>query len=140
MKLLITTLTMIFISFGAFGWSIGETYKLCKPYQNNGFEINGLSNMAQVNSTLCKTTFRMLINTGVRNCQIINLVKESNKDIKTNTLKVMSMMTSNSNADMNAVITSFINFAENNTDDWSSLVSWSQHKFLNNKFPCELKK
>ena len=43
MKLLITTLTMVFISFGANALTIEELYKDCKPYQNSGFEFKKLS-------------------------------------------------------------------------------------------------
>ena len=53
MKLLITSLTMIFISFGANALTIEQLYKKCKPYQNNGFEFDNLSPGQIHNAVAC---------------------------------------------------------------------------------------
>ena len=141
MKKLLLISTFILFSFSSYGqnlMNVGEMYKFCKPYQNNGFDLNGLSEKAQINSTVCNSVFRTLIDTGLRNCQLTKSLREADKDIKKNTLKLIAGIISNSNADLNSVITSFIVFSENNTNEWSKNLSWFQHKFLSNKFPCKI--
>jgi len=138
MKLLVTTIIFTFISFGAFGVSIGEIYKSCKPYQINSFKSDGLSNEDAINSISCNAIFRTLINSGLKNCQLINNLRDHDKDMKTNTLIILKTFTANSNANLDVVITNFIKFAENNPNKWSDQPMWSHHEFLGNKFPCIL--
>ena len=45
MKKLLLILTFILLSFNAHGMKISEMYKLCKPYQNHGFETYNLSKL-----------------------------------------------------------------------------------------------
>ena len=56
MKLLIITLTIIFINSGVFAKNSGtieDYYKFCKPYQVNGFSPKGLSDEQYNMSLIC---------------------------------------------------------------------------------------
>jgi len=102
------------------------------------FELSGLSQIKQVEALLCNMTFRTLIDNGVKNCQLTNNLRDHDKKMKTNTLKLIKGFIANSNANLNAAITSFINYAENNSDKWSEFFVWHQQEFLSSKFPCKL--
>ena len=114
---------------------ISEMYKLCKPYQNHGFETYNLSKIESVNAMMCGSYFRALINTGVKNCHILSN-KEIQKGIDKTILMGLGVMTANSNANLEAVITSFMNFAEKTSEKWEDFVDWSYHEFIGKKFPC----
>ena len=98
-KLVILSLTMIFFTFGASAINIGDMYKNCKPYQNNGYKIEGLTETQAIESVACNAYFRALINTGVKNCQILNneLMQEG---ISNNNLLALGIVTANSNANI----------------------------------------
>ena len=68
MKLLITTLTMIVISFGANAFPIKDMYAHCKPFQNNGFKIQNLDDTQQLNALSCMAYMRALRDVGEWNC------------------------------------------------------------------------
>lgn len=138
MKLLIITLTMIFISFSTSAVTVGDLYKYCKPYQNNGFEFNNLGTVQIQNALGCMFYLRGMIDRGRGNCIVLEEMNKMNI-IETNKLKVFSNLTANDKAPLNPIITSFINYAENNTHQWKySPLSYAQD-FISKKFPCKIK-
>ena len=137
MKLLITTLTMIFISFGASAFTVEQVYKNCKPYQNNGFTIENLSLSQKQNALACVTYLRGLIDRGVTNCYYFSQLKPY---ITKDMIKKLSGLLANGEVSNNAVITSFINYAENNPDTWKHSPSTYSKRFINDKFPCTFDK
>ena len=68
MKLLITTITIFFISFGASALSVEELYKFCKPFQNNGFSLDNLSQNKVDKAFGCMAYIRGLAERGYVSC------------------------------------------------------------------------
>lgn len=140
MKLLITTLTIIFISFGANASSNIETlYKYCKIYQNNGFKFKSTDQLVELKSVICQSEIRMMVHLGDKNCAILQeIYKNSTDKIK---LEVFAKMAANGREQsISQVIMTFINFAEKNPQLWKDKVILHSKLFLGNKFPCKLKK
>ena len=140
-KLVILSLTMIFISFGASAYSIKTMYEYCKPLQNNGFKMKGLDEERQVNGLTCSTYTIALKELGERNCIYLNIVKEMGADDKSGTFDMFSMVKNtmaSGKADVNAVVASFNKFAENNPDKWENKPSVHFKEFVSEVFPCKL--
>ena len=141
MKLLITTLTMIFISFGASAKvnTIGELYKDCKIYQNNGFELTGLDQVGIFRSTKCAIRFNTMLFEGQYLCIALNALYKQNID--QNALNLIAKMRANSGVkNIDQAIMTFINFAEKNPEKWDSDYQLYRDLYLGEKFPCNYKK
>jgi len=139
MKLLITTLTMIFISFGASAVSVESLYKQCKPFQSNGFAFENLSTKNVQNAIGCFSYLAGLRDTGRSNCQMMREYNEM-KFVDKNKLEIISSLSANANVHIDQVIASFTNYAENNTENWKYAPTIYASKFLYRKFPCKLDK
>ena len=139
MKLIITTLTLIFISFGANAITVEKLYKFCKPYQNNGFQFDNLSSVQKNNAVGCLSYITGMVDKGSGTCRMI---KEINKKklIDKKQLNFLSSLIANERAQINAIIASFNNYAENNTDKWKYTPGSYTYEFISKKFPCKLDK
>jgi len=138
MKSLITTLTMIFISFGANAFTVENLYQNCKPYQNNGFEFDNLSNDQSNKALICIGYIRGVIDMGHKNCQYL---RESYniKSIDIMAFNSLSQFTANGlNPSINGTIASFNNFAENNVDKWKYRPTVFSAQFVGKNYPCKL--
>lgn len=140
MKLLITTLTMIFMSYGASAAKIELMYKNCKPFQNNGFNFNNLNNEQYETSLMCVSYFRGMLDLGYKNCVYLK-ASHKNKLIDYKTFETLSYIIANRrNSNLNAVVAGFNKFAENNTDKWDAEIGAYSHIFISEKFPCKINK
>ncbi len=141
MKLLITTLTMIFISFAASAYSIEDMYKYCKPLQNNGFQIESMDEKGQINALTCYSYMTAIKDLGSANCGILGVAKRSGADGQSGTFDTFNLVKdymASGKADTNAVIASFNKFAENNPDKWVYKSSAYVKEYLSDVFPCKL--
>ena len=140
MKLLITTLTMIFISFASNATlPIKEMFAHCKPLQNNGFKIQNLDNIQQINALTCMSYMRALRDVGEWNCFLLNTAKRRGTDTKSKGFQIAKTLMANANADVTAVVASFNKFAENNPDKWDKPIGPFSNVFLSAIFPCKIK-
>ena len=138
MKLLITLLTMIFISFGVKAMEIERLYKMCKPYQTNGFSSDTLSRVQQEYASICIAYLKGVVDIGFVNCLTLHGITKS-IEIPSSVIGVLQKNANKEPSTYASLITSFINFAENNTNLWDKFVSAHTPKFLGNKFPCNYK-
>ena len=141
MKLLITTLTMIFISYGTNAKSItlGELYKQCKIYQNNGFTFKKLEGMDMFQSILCVKTFNTLFNEGEYLC--VALKNEHQRKPNSKSLSNIAKMRANSSPkDTSQGIMTFINYAEKHPKRWDKAYQFFRHEFMSYEYPCDYKK
>ena len=137
LKLAILSLTMIFISFGASANNVEELYKYCKPFQNNGLTLDGLNIKQQRSGLLCATYIRAMIDMGGQNCVYLNEMYKSTSD-KIGIQVLSSFHANDRKAPLNAVITSFVIFAENNTSKWKYSPASYVKEFINKNHPCKL--
>ena len=140
-KLIILSLTMIFISFGANakGNTIGQLYKDCKIFQNNGFELTGLDQVGIFRSTICATRFNTMLFEGQYLCIALNVLYK--KNIDQNALNSIAKMRANSGVkNIAQAVMTFINFAEKNPEKWDSDYQLYRDLYLGIKFPCNYKK
>ena len=140
MKLLITTLTIIFVSFGVNGaQNIEALYKYCKIYQNNGFQFKKLDRVNMLKATICRVEIRAMVQEGDANCQWIKNMYQ-----KTNDKFLWGVFAENRangrTQTTNQVIMAFINFTEKNPELWNESTIFHSSKFLSKKFPCNYKK
>ena len=138
MKLIITTLTMIFISFGASALSVEELYKFCKPFQSNGFSLDNLSQNKVDKAFGCMAYIRGLAERGYVSCIYLRGFNKKELFEKTE-LEVIASLTANDKGKVNPLITSFINFAENNPKKWKFAPYNYAYKFITNVYPCKIK-
>jgi len=138
MKLLITTLAMIFMSFGAQAYKIEKIYKFCKPYQTAGFKADSLNISEKEYASVCLAYLKGITDLGFLNCLTLSAINK-NVTIPSNVTGALYRNTNKEPPTYAALITSFINFAENNTNLWEDFVTLHADKFLGNKFPCDLK-
>ena len=141
-KISLVFFTLIF-SFNANARDIGTLYKDCKVFQSNGFDIQGLNNAQYIPSISCFMYFRALADAGTRNCILLQSIdKNYKKTVSPKVLYGLSKFTANgdiiSGDGIVRVITSFINFSENNTHYWKDVAPTFSDSFLSNNFPCNL--
>ena len=142
MKLLIITLTIIFINSGVFAKNSGtieDYYKFCKPYQVNGFSSKGLSNEQSNMSLICNNGLVTLMKKGILNCDILNYARKDDS-IDDKQFNLLSTMIGNGFVKANPLITSFIKYAENNPEHWSKDITFATYHFLSRISPCKLHK
>jgi len=139
MKLLTTTLTIILFSFGANALTVERLYKNCKPYQNNGLSFDGLNTKQKTGALLCATYIRAMIDMGGQNCVFLNEIYKDTSD-KIAIQVLSSFHANNKKAPLDAVITSFVIFAENNTSNWKYSPSSYVKEFIGKNHSCKLGK
>ena len=136
-KLAILSLTMIFISFGANAFTVEDLYKRCKPFQNNGFAFDNLSNDQMQKGLMCLSYIRGIIDLGGKNCIYLKSALKS-KWIDKYALQNLSPFIANDpDVPINAAITSFVKFAENNTSKWGYSPSNYNDDFIGKDYPCK---
>ena len=117
--------------------SIEDLYKNCKPFQNNGFSFKNLSPSKRQKGLHCFSYLAGLRDKGNASCIFINEMNKD-KDLDKINLELFSSLFANGDASINPLITSFINFAENNTDKWKQSVWVFSSEFIGKKFPCKI--
>lgn len=136
---LILILSFIFISFASYAKStvsVDFLYKMCKPSQSDGFDMKNQSQNNKVRGLVCTTFFRTLADAGFTNCITMkNLYKE--KMIPPKDIEFISRLSANKIANVNAVITSFIRWSENNPEQFDKLGVTFKSEYLHQVFPCE---
>ena len=137
MKELLIFLTITLFSFNANAVTIEQKYIHCKPYQNNGFSFENLS-QSQINNTLqCLSYLAGIRDRGHANCLVMKTVNKKNI-LKKTRLKTLSFLTANADVNIDTLVTSFINYAENTTESWKEPVWGHTAQFISNKFPCKI--
>jgi len=137
----------IFFTSHSWGWSTEELYSRCKPYANNGFNLEQLSEKDQFAAVSCVSYF-----TGSKavsfeiclNAQKLYRMSLETTDIKSKReLEVSSKLIGALGSDMvdvsvNAVIRSFINYADQNTQVWN--VQPVTISYIASSWPCDVTK
>ena len=139
MKLLLIFLTIVLFSFKVNALKIEKIYNMCKPFQSKGFSRESLTAFESDNAGNCISYLKGLADLGYTNCIALEAILKEGKDNLS--LGALVVLKSRANAEpktYGALITSFINFAEENADLWDNFASIHVDKFLTNKFPCEL--
>ena len=141
MKKLLLILTFVLFSFSASAndGTVEDYYKFCKPYQANGFSPEGLTSIQKTKSLLCHNSLVNLMKRGQLNCVILNKLRKNN-EINDDQFLRLSSLIANEFVRPNPLITTFLNYAENNPDHWEAHISESTFYFLNKKYPCKYKK
>ena len=139
MKLLITAITMIFITFGANAFSIENLYEKCKPLQNNGFTLDNLSLTQKSNAVHCVVFIRSMLDMGARTCAMLREANKRTSDVIT-VRTLASLLANDFNISNNAAVTSFVMFAENNTQYWKNTPAMYVNEFIGKNYPCKLDK
>lgn len=138
MKILLTFLTIALFSFGVNAGivTVEYMYKLCKPFQNNGFSMENMTSSQKVNSVICVTFFRTIIDDGLMDCFTMKTLYRE-KLMSMNDLNALSLTAANNPAQPNSVIVSFINWAEKNPDKFGRLAISYKSIYLHRVFKCD---
>ena len=133
MKILITTLTMIFTSFSASGKNVETYYKYCKPFQTNGYSQKGLTEDNSVKAIACIHALTPLMDVGFSNCNVLSIYRK-NDYIDDAQFEILALGTANNLVSTFQLITSFISYAENNPDKFKQPIGEAAGYFLKMKF------
>ena len=116
---------------------VAKSIQLIGPLENNGFSFENLSATKTQDAIGCMSYLAGIRDAGAVNCQFM---REHFKTefIDKKKLKIISNLSTNTNADIDQLITSFTNYAENNTDKWKESPAFYARLFLYRKFPCKL--
>lgn len=136
-KLVILSLAMIFISFGASATSVENLYKQCKPFQSNGFSYEGLSEKQKWDAVLCQKILNNIALRGTSNCYLLNAERKDG-NINDRQFQKLTML-ANSPAYGNSLVISFLKYAEANPNVWKTRIPVVSYWFLSKDFPCQLK-
>ena len=151
MKLIITTLTMVFIGFGANAGNIANVnidklYDFCSIFKKNNFDFKNLNSIDRAKSTVCASTLSAFVNYGygvcVRNKYVYNLHIQKKKLTNDNKslITVLTQTSANNYVSTKQAILSFLNFAEKNPNSFDKYPHSFTPMFLGEVFPCELDK
>lgn len=126
--LLISTLLALTCSIiGANATSIGTLVEWCKPYANRGFEVKADEDV------YCVTTLKAINESYVANCVWVKAAKEQGDAIHPALVQFLA----SGDAPINALIQSFLNWAEANPGKWNTTPSSYQFKWLSKEWPCD---
>ena len=109
MRILLTTIFLAFLAQPVWATSIGELYKSCKPFANNGFEMDGLSESQKLYGLSCWSFHEGARSAAYSICKLGSSVGTSGE---AKTLFATSI------TNTNVVVQRFINWAEDNPDEW----------------------
>lgn len=128
------------LSFNANAIKVGVMYKWCKPYQNNGFQIEELSSKQRVNALGCIMFFRGIINSGWKTCSYLKRLYKKNIKIDPKALDEMRVYLANGREiPIETAIASFNKYAEEYPNDWTKMsVVTSASLYLVKISPCTL--
>lgn len=139
MKKLLFILTFVLFSFKANAfYTIERMYKDCKPLQSSGFNHKNIPKEAIIPTLACKFYFEGMVSAGMGVCGALLALKDNGYNLKTPEFRALKEINANGTTKVFPVITSFLNFAENNANLWKDRISYHKHKFLGTKFPCKL--
>ncbi len=146
MKNIFIIITLIFISFDIKAnvrtLEIGSLYYQCKPYQNNNFNFEKLSQSDQVKAMLCRTTLIGIADTGYNLCQSLKwYYKNANVDSKGILIGLSSWYANDLVESVNKLISGFNRWAEKNQHLWKELVTGVPFKrdYMAKNYYCNLK-
>ena len=146
MKNIFITIILIFISFDIKAnvgtLEIGSLYYQCKPYQNNNFNFEKLSQSDQVKAMLCRTTLVGIADTGYNLCQSLKwYYKNANVDSKEILIGLSSWYANNLVESVNKLISGFNSWAEKNQHLWKELITGVPFKkdYMAKNYYCNLK-
>lgn len=138
-KLFLAFLFIFSLSNKVFSKDMGKTYKICKAYQSNGFQLKNISDAE------CFIFFKGIIAVSKNLCitaQIYHNMwkKGDGKDNLTKSIILEQHSSSANLKDINSVITSFLNDAEKIPEVWDNPPTLMIQRWLNQKWQCKIKK
>ncbi len=146
MKNIFIIITLIFISFDINAnvrtLEIGSLYYQCKPYQNNNFNFEKLSQSDRVKAMLCRTTLIGIADTGYNLCQSLKwYYKNANVDSKEILIGLSSWYANDYVESVNKLISGFNSWAEKNQHLWKEFVTGVPFKrdYMAKNYYCNLK-
>ena len=144
MKILITTITMIFISFGVLGdgtaWNVGKLYERCKIINDADFNFEELDKDKTAYSVSC---ISILITMMVEGEKICHSLKGTLKNLEPSYVRgeILGRMLlfGNSLTDNQNLIKTFVKWAKNKQEFWKQPITNSQPRmdFFGGNFPCK---
>ena len=142
MKLLITTLTFMFISFGAISdvWKVGTLYESCKIINDADYILEKLDKNKKTHSVSCLS---ILITMMVEGEKICHSLKGTLKNLEPSYVRgeILSKMLlfGNSLTDTRNLIKTFVKWAKNNQEFWEQPITNSlpRMNFFGGNFPCK---
>ena len=146
-KLVILSITMIFISFGASAYNsdIGSMYGWCSVLKKNNFSFKGLDTEEFVEALVCESAMQSYVQVGANTCDNIKIAHFASKRVAKNDqskIKVfldgIAIDTANSFVSTKQVILSFLNYAEKNPNEFNDRLYIKRQEFLGKVFPCKL--
>lgn len=139
MKKILFLLILFVFPFEVYANNIEQLYKLCKTYQQNGFKIRSNKHSYQLNNVFCVSHFTAWVRAGKTQCDYLNVLQSQYPNTDQEIFEFLSTMTANKKVTISQAVTSFLNWAENNSNEWEKPPVVFKHKFLHKKFPCEYK-
>ena len=108
MRLLLATIMLAMLGQPVWAFSLGELYRFCEPYADNGMSISGLSEPAANYSFVCLGYHAGVMHSALAVCSY----SESSVD---------KAAFGTSITDPNEVISRFMTYAKDARDDWEAL-------------------
>ena len=147
MKLLITTLIFMFISFvsKAEVLKVSDLYDYCSLYKNNNFKLKGLKLLDSYNALICRVKIESYIESGYQSCLTLNDIhkiidKKTNMNFKIEErlIKILSDTVGNDLVTTKQGVLSFLNGAEKNPNLFKSYPLRYTADYLSSIFPCKV--
>ena len=137
--------TIAFVLFSLPSWAVNNEYlrENCKTYADNNFSLEGLDNLKLVKASFCMGYMVSALEHGIIMCKTATELSKSTFDTEIQEYMLMggslsysSWGTRANHNDINAIIQSYINWANENPKEWNAYPSSNQ--WLSNNWPCEI--
>ena len=122
-----TIISVIFPISGANAISSGALVEYCKPFANRGFELK------VTEDAFCVAALTAIEESYSANCTWLKAAKSGGEIISPNLLKFIA----SGEAPTNALIQSFLNWAEANPGKWDITASSYMFEWLSAQWPCD---
>ena len=139
-RIILAAIAFVILVTPSWRFTNGDLLQYCKPFANNAFKFDGLNTDESFKANLCYSYIMGQVDAGNFLCDSINIMIKEDISKNPREAGAIAMMFGNSakRSQLNAVIQTFINYAEANPKDWEYRVN--AMAWLTKDYPCDLDK
>ena len=143
MRIILATIAFVMLATPSWATSNEVLLDSCKVYANNNFNVDGLSDIKLLKASTCVGYMVSALEQSIIICNMAKEIDQSSfeSDIEEylligGSLAFASIGTSATHENINAIIQTYINYANDNPKEWEYYPSMQD--WLTNNWPCEI--
>ena len=143
MRIILATIAFVMLATPSWAMDNEDLLDSCKVYANNNFTLSGLSDLKLLKASSCLGYMVSALEQSIIICSMAKEIAQSSfeSDIEEymligGSVAFASIGTSATHENINAIIQTYINYANDNPKEWEYYPS--KQDWLTNNWPCEM--